>query len=150
MIHVHWPLRGRLSLCRTNNTLRLASGTAIDEYRQRKFALLIDGETAATPMELRQYFGEVHRCYSRSHSGSTAVVSLSKVYGDFIHSNNNSTTSSRSWLENVDACEYGVQFVQDKFDRDSSLIIDAMDLMNSKSVDGFCLVSNTSRYSGNN
>src|SRR5664280_1405862 len=77
-------------------------------------------------------------------AGKYGVVTVRRIYGDWTTSNMN------SWKDVLNF--HAVQPVQQfrytvgKNATDSAMIIDAMDLLHSAVVDGFCLVSSDSDY----
>jgi len=102
--------------------------------QQQKFAVLIDGDNAQASL-LSQILAEV------SKSG---LVTIKRIYGDW------TTTNMNSWKEYLH--KYAIQPMQQfrytigKNATDSFLIIDAMDILHSNAVDGFCIVSSDSDY----
>ena len=72
------------------------------------------------------------------------VASVKRIYGDW------TSTNLRSWKEKL--LEYAIQPVQQfsyttgKNSTDSAMIIDAMDLLYTESLDGFCVVSSDSDF----
>jgi len=72
------------------------------------------------------------------------IASVKRIYGDW------TSTNLRSWKEKL--LEYAIQPVQQfaytsgKNATDSAMIIDAMDLLYTESLDGFCVVSSDSDF----
>jgi uncharacterized protein (TIGR00288 family) len=72
------------------------------------------------------------------------VASVKRIYGDW------TSTNLRSWKEKL--LEYAIQPVQQfsyttgKNSTDSAMIIDAMDLLYTENLDGFCVVSSDSDF----
>ncbi len=72
------------------------------------------------------------------------VASVKRAYGDW------TTTNLKSWKDHLH--KHAIQPIQQfsytsgKNSTDSSLIIDAMDLLHAESLDGFCLVSSDSDF----
>jgi len=72
------------------------------------------------------------------------VASVKRIYGDW------TSTNLRSWKDKL--LEYAIQPVQQfsyttgKNATDSAMIIDAMDLLYTESLDGFCIVSSDSDF----
>ncbi len=99
-----------------------------------KIALLIDGENAS-PKMLEAIIEEVSK---------NGIITIRRIYGDWTQQIMN------SWKEsvNVNAIQPIQQFTytQGKNSSDSALIIDAMDILNDKLVNGFCIVSSDSDY----
>ena len=100
----------------------------------RRIAVLIDGDNAQ-PSLIEKILAEA------SKYGS---VTIRRNYGDWTTSNMN------GWKDTLQT--YAVQPIQQfrytvgKNATDSAMIIDAMDILYSASVDGFCLVSSDSDY----
>jgi uncharacterized LabA/DUF88 family protein len=111
----------------------MADETITNPYRN-KIAILIDGDNAQSSL-LPQMLAE---------AGKYGLVTVRRIYGDWTTSNMN------SWKEVLNY--HAVQPVQQfrytvgKNATDSAMIIDAMDLLHSGVVDGFCLVSSDSDY----
>lgn len=99
-----------------------------------KLAVLIDADNAQAAVA-SELLAEV-ACYG------TATVK--RAYGDW------TTSNLASWKENLhNLAIHPVQqfrFTVGKNSTDSALIIDAMDLLHSGTVDGFCLVSSDSDF----
>jgi len=107
---------------------------AISEFRNNRIAMLIDGDNAQ-PSLLEQMIAEV---------GKYGLITIRRIYGDW------TTTNMNSWKESLNI--YAIQPVQQfrytigKNATDSSMIIDAMDILYEGMVNGFCLVSSDSDY----
>lgn len=109
-----------------------------DQYtpltKRHRIAILIDGDNAQSSL-LPQMLVE---------AGKYGQVTIRRIYGDWTTSNMN------QWKEVLNY--YAVQPIQQfryttgKNATDSAMIIDAMDLLHSGVVDGFCLVSSDSDY----
>lgn len=101
---------------------------------REKIAILIDGDNAQSSL-LPQMLVE---------AGRHGQVTVRRIYGDW------TTNSMNSWKEilNYHAFQPIQQFryTVGKNATDSAMIIDAMDIMHSGVVDGFCLVSSDSDY----
>lgn len=101
-----------------------------------KIAILIDGDNA-DPSLIEQYIGE---------AGKFGKITVKRIYGDWTNN------SMRSWKEQLNS--FAVKpmqkfaFTKGKNATDTALIIDAMDLLHYKHVDGFCIVSSDSDYTG--
>jgi NYN domain/OST-HTH/LOTUS domain len=101
---------------------------------RQKIAILIDGDNAQANL-LPQTLVE---------AGKYGLVTVRRIYGDW------TTSSMNSWKDVLNF--HAVQPVQQfrytvgKNATDSAMIIDAMDLLHSGVVDGFCLVSSDSDY----
>ncbi len=101
---------------------------------RHKIAILIDGDNAQSSL-LPQMLVE---------AGKYGIATLRRIYGDW------TTPNMNSWKEilNYHAFQPVQQFryTIGKNATDSAMIIDAMDILHSKVVDGFCLVSSDSDY----
>lgn len=101
---------------------------------RHKIAILIDGDNAQSSL-LPQMLVE---------AGKYGMVTVRRIYGDW------TTSSMNQWKDVLNF--HAVQPVQQfrytigKNATDSAMIIDAMDLLHSGVVDGFCLVSSDSDY----
>jgi uncharacterized LabA/DUF88 family protein len=101
---------------------------------RHKIAILIDGDNAQANL-LPQTLVE---------AGKYGLVTVRRIYGDW------TTSSMNSWKDVLNF--HAVQPIQQfrytigKNATDSAMIIDAMDLLHSSVVDGFCLVSSDSDY----
>lgn len=99
-----------------------------------KMAVLIDADNAQASV-IRELLAEVSRY---------GTATIKRAYGDWTSSN------LKSWKEVLHAL--AIQPIQQfsyttgKNATDSALIIDAMDVLHSGSVDGFCLVSSDSDF----
>jgi hypothetical protein len=102
--------------------------------RDLKMAVLIDGDNAQASL-LPKMLAEV---------GRHGSITLRRIYGDW------TTSSMNSWKEALHT--QAIQPVQQfrytvgKNATDSALIIDAMDILHRKLVDGFAIVSSDSDY----
>ncbi|MGQ9833201.1 MAG: NYN domain-containing protein [Candidatus Villigracilaceae bacterium] len=101
---------------------------------RRKIAMLIDGDNAQSSL-LPQMLVE---------AGKYGLVTVRRIYGDW------TTSSMNSWKDvlNYHAIQPVQQFryTVGKNATDSAMIIDAMDILHSGVVNGFCLVSSDSDY----
>lgn len=101
-----------------------------------KIAILIDGDNAESSL-VEQFISE---------AGRFGRVTVKRIYGDWTDSH------MKNWKEQLN--KYAIRPIQKfaytkaKNSTDTALIIDAMDLMNAKLVDGFCIVSSDSDYTG--
>jgi uncharacterized LabA/DUF88 family protein len=101
---------------------------------RNKIAILIDGDNAQANLLPKMLV----------EAGKYGLVTVRRIYGDWTTSNMN------SWKDVLNF--HAVQPVQQfrytigKNATDSAMIIDAMDLLHSGVVDGFCLVSSDSDY----
>ena len=101
---------------------------------RHKIAMLIDGDNAQSAL-LQQILVE---------AGKYGLVTIRRIYGDW------TTPSMNQWKEILNF--HAVQPIQQfrytvgKNATDSAMIIDAMDILHTNVVDGFCLVSSDSDY----
>lgn len=99
-------------------------------------AVLIDGDNAQ-PKLLQAILEEVSK-YGKA--------TIRRIYGDWTNNKMN------GWKDLLNQHSFNpVQkfaYTTGKNSTDSSLIIDAMDILHSKNVDGFCIVSSDSDYTG--
>ena len=99
-------------------------------------AVLIDGDNAQAKL-IKELIEEVSK-YGKA--------TIRRIYGDWTISQMN------SWKEIIN--QYSINPIQKfnyttgKNSTDSSLVIDAMDILHSNSVDGFCIVSSDSDFTG--
>ena len=105
-----------------------------EQSEQQKFAVLIDGDNARASL-LPQILAEVSKF---------GLITIKRIYGDW------TTTSMNRWKKTLH--QYAIQPVQQfrytvgKNATDSAMIIDAMDILHSNDVDGFCIVASDSDY----
>ena len=105
-----------------------------EQSEQPKFAVLIDGDNAQASL-LSQILAEVSK---------VGLITIKRIYGDW------TTTNMNSWKDSLH--KYAIQPIQQfrftigKNATDSAMIIDAMDLLHSNDVRGFCIVSSDSDY----
>jgi uncharacterized LabA/DUF88 family protein len=101
---------------------------------RQKIAILIDGDNAQSSI-LPQMLVE---------AGRHGQVTVRRIYGDWTTSNMN------SWKETLNYHAFQpiqqFRYTIGKNVTDSAMIIDAMDILHSGVVDGFCLVSSDSDY----
>jgi hypothetical protein len=99
-----------------------------------KLAVLIDADNAQASI-IKELLGEV---------STFGIASVKRAYGDW------TTPNLKGWKEmlHLMAIQPIQQFsyTNGKNSTDSSLIIDAMDLLHSEKLDGFCLVSSDSDF----
>ncbi len=106
--------------------------------RDNKFniAVLIDGDNAQAKL-IKEILEEVSK-YGKA--------TIRRIYGDW------TTPHMNSWKEMINLHSFSpiqkFSYTTGKNSTDSSMIIDAMDILHSKSVDGFCIVSSDSDYTG--
>ncbi len=105
---------------------------------EKKFhiAVLIDGDNAQAKL-IREVLAEVSK-YGKA--------TIRRIYGDW------TTPQMNSWKETINQHSFSpiqkFSYTTGKNSTDSSMIIDAMDILHSKSVEGFCIVSSDSDYTG--
>ena len=104
------------------------------EIGQAKLAVLIDADNTQ-PAIIEGLLNEVAKY---------GIASVKRIYGDWTSNN------LRSWKDKL--LEYAIQPIQQfsytsgKNATDSAMIIDAMDLLYSEKLDGFCIVSSDSDF----
>lgn len=105
-----------------------------EQTGQKKFAVLIDGDNAQASL-LPLIFAEVSKF---------GLITIKRIYGDW------TTTKMNQWKDSLprQAVQPMQQFMYTtgKNATDSAMIIDAMDLLYSNDLDGFCIVSSDSDY----
>lgn len=100
----------------------------------RRIAMLIDGDNAQPSL-----IGEM-----LAEAGKYGLVTIRRIYGDW------TTANMGGWKDALHT--YAIQPIQQfrytvgKNATDSAMIIDAMDILYTERVDGFCLVSSDSDY----
>lgn len=105
-----------------------------EQFEQQRFAVLIDGDNAQASL-LAQILAEVSKF---------GLITIKRIYGDW------TTTNMNSWKPELH--KHAIQPIQQfrytvgKNATDSAMIIDAMDLLHSDDVDGFCIVASDSDY----
>ena len=103
---------------------------------ESKIAVLIDGDNA-DPALVADVLAE---------AGRYGKVTVKRIYADW------TLPAMRAWKERLNS--HAVRPIQKfaytraKNSTDTALIIDAMDLLHSRLVDGFCIVSSDSDYTG--
>lgn len=99
-------------------------------------ALLVDGDNAQARL-LKPIIEEVSK-YGK--------VTIRRIYGDW------TSTGMVSWKKTLNDVSFTpiqkFSYTVGKNSTDSSLIIDAMDILHAGTVDGFCIVSSDSDYTG--
>ena len=104
------------------------------ESKTQKIALLIDGDNAQ-PSLIKQILAE---------AGKYGALTIRRIYGDW------TTANMQGWKETLNAAAIQpiqqFRFTVGKNATDSAMIIDAMDILHSRTVDGFCIVSSDSDY----
>ncbi|MBP7077050.1 MAG: NYN domain-containing protein [Bacteroidales bacterium] len=101
-----------------------------------KIAVLIDGDNAEASL-VEAMLSEISKF---------GKITIKRIYGDWTNPH------LKSWKDKLN--EFAIRPMQKfsystgKNSTDSAMIIDAMDILHLKSVDGFCLVSSDSDYTG--
>src|SRR6187402_2283546 len=104
------------------------------EHGNKKLAVLIDADNAQAAI-CPELLAEIAKF---------GIASVKRAYGDW------TTTNLKGWKEHLH--KHAIQPIQQfsyttgKNSTDSSLIIDAMDLLHTGNLDGFCLVSSDSDF----
>src|SRR6476660_7345400 len=106
------------------------------EIKNQKIALLVDGDNAqAKIMDL-----------ILEEASKYGKVTIRRVYGDW------TTQHMNHWKGLLNEMAFNpiqkFSYTQGKNSTDSALIIDAMDILHDELVDGFCIVSSDSDYTG--
>lgn len=102
--------------------------------KEKNYAVLIDAENVAQKYT-KYIFDEV---------SNYGVVTYKRVYGDW--TKQNLTSWKNMALENAITPVQQYSYTQGKNASDSAMIIDAMDILYSHNVDGFCIVSSDSDF----
>jgi hypothetical protein len=101
-----------------------------------RIALLIDGDNAQATL-IKEIIAEVSK-YGKA--------TIRRIYGDWTSSGMNSWKPILN--ENSINAMQNFAYTTGKNSTDGSMIIDAMDILHSKSIDGFCIVSSDSDFTG--
>jgi uncharacterized LabA/DUF88 family protein len=106
------------------------------ENKTDKIAILVDGDNAQAKL-LKAILEEVSK-YGK--------VTIRRIYGDW------TIPQMNSWKDILNDLSFNpiqkFSYTTGKNSTDSSLIIDAMDILHDQIVDGFCIVSSDSDYTG--
>lgn len=106
------------------------------ENKNNNIAMLVDGDNAQP--KLLEYILEEASKYGK--------VTIRRIYGDW------TTPQMNGWKDLLNDLSFSpiqkFNYTTGKNSTDSSLIIDAMDILHNKTVDGFCIVSSDSDYTG--
>ncbi len=104
------------------------------DSKAHNIALLIDGDNAQ-PSLIREILTE---------AGKYGALTIRRIYGDW------TTSNMQGWKDTLNSAAIQpiqqFRFTVGKNATDSAMIIDAMDILHSKTVDGFCVVSSDSDY----
>jgi uncharacterized LabA/DUF88 family protein len=106
------------------------------EKKTDKIAVLIDGDNAQAKL-LKAILEEIAK-YGK--------ITIRRIYGDWTQSNMNSWKDLLNDLSFTPIQKFS--YTSGKNSTDGALIIDAMDILHSGVVDGFCIVSSDSDYTG--
>lgn len=104
------------------------------EQKEKRFAVLIDADNVS-PRYIKYIFDEV---------SDIGIATYKRIYGDW------TDTTKRGWKDVI--LEWSVNPMQQysytfgKNATDSAMIIDAMDILYSGNVEGFCIVSSDSDF----
>src|SRR6185312_9091004 len=106
------------------------------EIKNQRIALLVDGDNAQSKM--MDLILEEASKYGK--------VTIRRVYGDW------TTQHMNHWKSLLNEMAFNpiqkFSYTTGKNSTDSALIIDAMDILHARQVDGFCIVSSDSDYTG--
>lgn len=106
----------------------------MSDETSKKLAVLIDADNAQASL-CNELFSEISKY---------GLANVKRAYGDW------TTTNLKGWKEHLH--KHAIQPIQQfsyttgKNSTDSSLIIDAMDLLHDGNLDGFCLISSDSDF----
>lgn len=106
----------------------------MSDETSKKLAVLIDADNAQASL-CNELFSEISKY---------GLANVKRAYGDW------TTTNLKGWKEHLH--KHAIQPIQQfsyttgKNSTDSSLIIDAMDLLHGGNLDGFCLISSDSDF----
>jgi len=105
-----------------------------EQSEQLRFAVLIDGDNAQASL-LPRILAEVSK---------VGLITVKRIYGDWTSINMNSWKNSlhKHAIQPMQQFRYTVG----KNSTDSAMIIDAMDLLHSQNIGGFCIVASDSDY----
>ena len=139
-VHCKYVLRLRCAPLRTKTLgswkgiISFMADEQIKSLARNKIAMLIDGDNAQAGL-LSQMLVE---------AGRYGQVTVRRIYGDW------TTTSMNSWKDTLNFHAFQpiqqFRYTIGKNATDSAMIIDAMDILHSGVVDGFCLISSDSDY----
>ena len=101
---------------------------------EKKFAMLIDAENISS-----QYIDVI-----MDEATKEGVITYKRIYGDW--TNNNHSSWKDILLKHSLNPMQQYAYTQGKNSTDSAMIIDAMDILYTGTVDGFCIVSSDSDF----
>jgi uncharacterized protein (TIGR00288 family) len=106
------------------------------EVKNNRIALLVDGDNAQSKM----------MDLVLEEASKYGKVTIRRVYGDW------TTQHMNHWKSQLNEMAFNpiqkFSYTTGKNSTDSALIIDAMDILHAHTVDGFCIVSSDSDYTG--
>lgn len=106
------------------------------DSKTTKIAILVDGDNAQAKL-LKPILEEVSK-YGKA--------TIRRIYGDW------TSPYMNSWKDKLNELSFNpiqkFAYTAGKNSTDSSMIIDAMDILHDRMVDGFCIVSSDSDYTG--
>lgn len=106
----------------------------LNSLSRQKLAMLIDGDNAQATLLAKMLV----------EAAKHGQITVRRIYGDW------TTNNMKSWKETLNFHAFQpiqqFRYTVGKNATDSAMIIDAMDIMHSGAVDGFCLVSSDSDY----
>ena len=114
----------------------------MEPTKEDKIALLIDGDNAE-PKFIDKMFAEASK-HGR--------VTIRRIYGDFTQADDRKEQKPNRWKEQI--IKYAIKpiqkfaIAQSKNSSDIAMVIEAMDILHSKTVTGFCIASSDSDYTG--
>ncbi len=109
----------------------------IEKFPQR-LAVLIDAENAQAAV-IKSILADITRF---------GKVAVKRIYGDFSSSSRTSVSWKKAIEEHAIKPMHSYAFSSGKNSSDIALIIDAMDLLHEKNLDGICLVTSDSDFTG--
>ena len=124
----HYPSKALI-----NYVLRARHSSLDGSRNALKIALLIDGENADDSRHTAKFLEE---------AGRFGDITVKKLYADF------TTPQMGDWNQKIDTYALDPVHRSASSSPDSALVIDAMDILHSHKVDGFCIVSSSSKYTG--
>jgi uncharacterized LabA/DUF88 family protein len=106
----------------------------LEEFKSQKIAMIVDGDNAQ-PSMLESMLEE---------AGKYGQVTIRRIFGDWTE------TNMHGWKEELHKNAFQpiqqFRYTKGKNATDNAMIIDAMDILHSNIVDGFCIVSSDSDY----
>jgi uncharacterized LabA/DUF88 family protein len=130
------PADKAITVASISNFSTIQPNKKMDTTKDNKIALLIDGDNAQSKFVESML----------SEAGKHGKVTVRRIYGNW------TDNKLSSWKEQIS--KYAIRpiqkfaFVKGKNSTDTAMIIDAMDILHSKTVTGFCIASSDSDYTG--